>query len=538
MISDGVLPPPLLNGYSRDVRGGPPGGRAWVPLLAALAVMATRVSYALATGIFYEDAFITLRYARNLAEGQGMVFNAGERVLGTTTPLFALLLAPAGALAGDTGLMMAARALGILATGATVWLFFRLCRSARLPDAVPLGASVLLAVSYELVVASVAGMETMLIIGLMFAGLVLVVEGRPRAAGVALGLLVVGRVDGLLWVALVLAHVWWRERRPPIRAAIAFAGTLLPWAAFATVYFGTPLPHTLAAKMTAYAPLPVLAHARVAWQMMLSFEPGAQLLARGLDLLFVVGAVTALRWRMVLAVPAVACPLYVLALVAFAPHVMPWHHVPAAACYLLVAAHGALVIVRWAFASPGAPGKALRIALPAGLALVALGASVSRTVGSIAFNRRSMEAQRAVTQAAGAWIAASTPPDARVMAEPIGFLGFHSRRYIWDVVGMVSPVITDYRRRFPRENRWFWESLHDLRPDVVVLRDFERPQNRMFVHGRPLLPPEGLAWFDAHYRLDRTFAPPTPGPEGSVLVVYRRNVTPVSEIPAEKASKN
>ena len=46
-----------------------------------------------------DDAFITFRYARNLLGGLGFVFNAGERVLGTTTPLYTLLLA---ALAGLT----------------------------------------------------------------------------------------------------------------------------------------------------------------------------------------------------------------------------------------------------------------------------------------------------------------------------------------------------------------------------------------------------------------------------------------------------
>jgi hypothetical protein len=41
----------------------------------------------------YDDPFITFRYAENLARGLGFVYNSGERVLSTTTPLFALLLA-------------------------------------------------------------------------------------------------------------------------------------------------------------------------------------------------------------------------------------------------------------------------------------------------------------------------------------------------------------------------------------------------------------------------------------------------------------
>ena len=39
----------------------------------------------------YDDAFITLRYARNFAAGIGFVYQPGEWVLGTTSPGFGLM---------------------------------------------------------------------------------------------------------------------------------------------------------------------------------------------------------------------------------------------------------------------------------------------------------------------------------------------------------------------------------------------------------------------------------------------------------------
>ncbi len=36
-----------------------------------------------------DDAYITYRYSQNILEGHGLVYNPGERVLGTTTPLYA-----------------------------------------------------------------------------------------------------------------------------------------------------------------------------------------------------------------------------------------------------------------------------------------------------------------------------------------------------------------------------------------------------------------------------------------------------------------
>jgi hypothetical protein len=47
-----------------------------------------------------DDAYITYRYARNIATGVGFVYNAGERVLGTTTPAYTLLMAGLSRLSG------------------------------------------------------------------------------------------------------------------------------------------------------------------------------------------------------------------------------------------------------------------------------------------------------------------------------------------------------------------------------------------------------------------------------------------------------
>ena len=63
-----------------------------VPLIATLAIF-VRLLVAWKSHFTSEDFLITLRYAENLARGHGMVFNVGEPVLGTTTPLYTLFLA-------------------------------------------------------------------------------------------------------------------------------------------------------------------------------------------------------------------------------------------------------------------------------------------------------------------------------------------------------------------------------------------------------------------------------------------------------------
>ncbi|HEX2897515.1 MAG TPA: hypothetical protein VHP63_05640, partial [candidate division Zixibacteria bacterium] len=54
--------------------------------------VAARLVFHFLTGFTADDALITFRYAENLAAGNGFVYNLGERVLGTTTPLFTFLL--------------------------------------------------------------------------------------------------------------------------------------------------------------------------------------------------------------------------------------------------------------------------------------------------------------------------------------------------------------------------------------------------------------------------------------------------------------
>src|SRR3954468_6808806 len=68
-------------------------GIDWISLAwMALALIAARIIASLALPVF-DDAFITFRYARNLAAGNGFVYNPGEMVMGTTAPAFGLLTA-------------------------------------------------------------------------------------------------------------------------------------------------------------------------------------------------------------------------------------------------------------------------------------------------------------------------------------------------------------------------------------------------------------------------------------------------------------
>lgn len=233
------------------------------PRLVVLVLAAVRCAAALALGFHpFDDTFITFRYALNLARGQGFVYNAGERVLGTTTPLWALLLAGCRSL----GAPIPAVAFGaaVIADAASALLLLRLLLRLGFPRRVALGAAVLFLALFDDLTIARSGMETSLFILLALAALAALAEERLALAGLAAGLACLTRPEGLVLLPVWLAAGLVRWRRPAARrdvllGAVLLAITLGGWALFATLYFGSVVPQSIVAKASHVARDPSLA---------------------------------------------------------------------------------------------------------------------------------------------------------------------------------------------------------------------------------------------------------------------------------------
>ena len=227
--------------------------RYWPYLIAALA-LAARL---LPTPRTIDDAFITFRYARNLLAGAGFVYNPGERVLGTTTPLYTLLMAALARMSGSPNYPWLALVVNALADALTCLILIRLGERLSGRRTVGWAAGLLWAVSSMSVTFAIGGMETSVFILLLVLSADLYLAGRTRWAAFVSALMLLTRPDGVLFVGpLILDLIWRRAReRPrnvPWAEAAIFLVTLAPWAIFATLYFGSPIPHTIAAKSLAY----------------------------------------------------------------------------------------------------------------------------------------------------------------------------------------------------------------------------------------------------------------------------------------------
>jgi hypothetical protein len=214
----------------------------WVVYVAACVVF---------WGAFAEDAYIVARYAANLAEGHGLVYNLGERVNALTSPGHVFLLAPLQAATGRAvepyAFVMA------LLTAAAFW------RGVPKLFADPLRRQWFLcgALAFPpLVFWTVGGLETPLItlaaFGLLVAWIWPGLAARRRSAWVLAfaGAAMAARYDAILLVGppALFALYAGRKNAATWISGVAVAAALLGWLAFCATYFGGILPTSFYAK--------------------------------------------------------------------------------------------------------------------------------------------------------------------------------------------------------------------------------------------------------------------------------------------------
>lgn len=206
-----------------------------------------------------DDAFITFHYARNLADGNGLVFNPGEWVEGYTNFLWTAVLGGVGAVGID--IPMAGLFGNLAAFVLAVWLTGRVVR-AHGPDTPPgiPWAMIALCGSLGFTTFASSGLETMPAAALVVAG-VLVTGKRPLIGGLLFVLAAMTRPDHLLlWGCMglamasedVLAGSGNLFRRLNWKRYIAFTLPLVlvfvPYFLIRWKVYGDPFPNTYYAK--------------------------------------------------------------------------------------------------------------------------------------------------------------------------------------------------------------------------------------------------------------------------------------------------
>ena len=211
-------------------------------LLAAAAMTVTATLAVLLSRLTLDDAYITFRYARHLAEGYGLgAWNrTGAHVEGYSSLLWTLLLGGAAYLGVDV--RMASKVFGAAAALTVIAVLFR-----RADDRPAVLTGVFLALYLPLTFYAASGMEAVAFTSLV----TLVLTGPAQWQPIVAPLLVAMRPEGVLVAGIdVLALGWRRERRRWIVAtAIAGALTLAAITIHRWVTYGALAPNTYYAKV-------------------------------------------------------------------------------------------------------------------------------------------------------------------------------------------------------------------------------------------------------------------------------------------------
>ena len=439
-----------------------------------------------------EDFFITLRYADNLAKGYGFVFNAGERVLGTTTPLYTLWLT-FGILLHLNPIVLA-QVTGIIADLGTCYCLFRVGRALG-KEAVGLGAGLCVALAPVNLIWASKGMEAGVVALVGIAVWMFYLERKMVPAWGCAALLVLLRIDGFAVVMVLLVASMWRDRRVDGKGLLAFALLLLPWIVFAFSYFGSPIPVSLQAKLVVYGwgvqarfPnfLPLLKH--------LFANPFGAIIGVG-NLLFLRSLLQEKGAHRVLVFPLLTLLIHYAGMGLSKVFLFGWYFVPPTPFLYFFAVYGLSQLV---------PQKSLRIPAVAGVlsaSVVMGGFSVPRVAQTL---RSGQEEENRLRIPMGLWLKENAQKDDRVMLEPIGYVGYYSGLRMFDTVGLVSPEVLPYYRseiRSPYHELW-----QRFQPEWVLLRTGEAND---LAHFEASLPTSER--LEAHYQKRKEFGVPEGG---------------------------
>ncbi|RBY77809.1 hypothetical protein DQ238_14195 [Geodermatophilus sp. TF02-6] len=357
-------------------------------LIACGAAVVAAACFLVVRRSLIDDTYITLSYARNLAEHLHWGLTPFRTANSATSPLNVLVLGAAAFVVRDP--VWGLGVTFVLLSATQTWGLCRLAGLLRLPRAAAVGAAALLLLSPLML--SIVGMEMTLALTLLVWAVVATVEGRPVSFGVLTAALVLTRMDLLVFpLALWLGSRELRRRTVPVVATAVVVA--LPWYVFSWLALGALIPDTLVLKTSAtfaWGPW----HFASGWRLYLERFPVATLLSAVpalVGLAALVAWFAGRAWRVPrfaglgpVATVGVGGVAHAVAYSVLAPPPFHWYYAPSVGALTIVAAlaTGAVAVDRGA----GAAGAGVRsrwrprVVVPLGLAGLLLATDVAFVV--------------------------------------------------------------------------------------------------------------------------------------------------------------
>ncbi len=451
--------------------------QTWIGfLLLALFVVFIRAFLLTSTQFVADDALITYRYAENLAAGNGLVYNLGEKVLGTTTPLQTLLVTLAVIIGIPAKLF--GPSLNIFCDVLTSFLIVLLFRNHFNRPYFGFFVAFVYAVFPTPWIWSISGMEVSLYAVCLFSSIYFFLGKRFSLSFLFFGLAFLTRIDALvLMVAILMIAVFNREKigwRPWLVLGLVLA----PWILISTWYYGSPVPNSVIAKKVFYGELPAFRSAPFEIIQGFIFGGKTNLVSNLYSAVYMVPFVLLLLFSLIgigglfrLGRNYLILPLWMGGYIAFfivgQTHMHPWYFAPFYAIYIPVVGLGLLLV--WekigAWLKGSSFGKGLYKGLAVFILVVCTGIVVVEAKILTHYLAAYQKTENFLTDMAF-WVKDRTSNGDKVYYSDIGKLGYFSQRYILDSVGIVSPVVTKHYR-----NRDWIAPIEEVKPQIVLLAE-------------------------------------------------------------------
>jgi hypothetical protein len=460
----------------RDRALSQPHARVFVALL--LAALAVRLAFWLYTGRVWEDALTALTPARNAWEGFGLTHHASEpRVQCFTSPLGEAIMLMGEAVRQG---MLAVRISSLIATIPTLYYAYRI--SLLFGFGVPALGVLLAYLAFDQlqIFYGMAGMETQIATALALANAYYFLTSQWGKLGIALGLALLCRPEFVFWAPLVGIVLIFHDRRALLTVVTISAAIFLPWIAFATIYYGSPIPHTIVAKSLSFHWMP----GQHSWQLIRDYLPNwwgsfAPLKehAMGVQQLVPETAIRTFVAGVTILAGVGACSLVsqsrrtaaiVLLLVIFAAYrtesLMPiyssWYLVPFLALFFIFVAAGVELVHRhW-------PRTAVWVAV-----IVAVCYAAHMPLSFPRERNVQLYSEEAVRLEAGKRLDALMSATDTAVLEPLGYIGWAARnKTIYDSPGLGSKVST---AALLHTSANVWGLAAALRPTFLLMRRSE-----------------------------------------------------------------
>ncbi len=455
--------------------------------------------FALYTDRVWEDYYITFRSSKNLASGNGLVYNIGDRLHTFTSPLGVLIPAVCSFVTGnssDTAALWLFRGICAAAFGGAITLLVSLVRKLAWPAIASGLLAVMLLTDAKSLDFTINGMETaFMLLFLAYAFWAHLSPGTRQwqHLGAAWAGLMWTRPDSFIYVGLIAAGCWLfnqpertgGDRRQQLllflKAGLLTTAIYGPWLIWAGWYYGSPIPHTIVAKSAMTGEGEALKEfLQGIWQLPYLIWKGTTA-AEGSFLpayyMFptwpswnpffgrILGIIASLLWfvpRLRLECRVASFAYFVaISYLSFVPYFpFPWY-LPTTTLLAWVALGGAAgqlwqmnrAYLRWIVGAGGA------FAIVGGLLLTASAAKQAKAQQAYVEegNRRLI----------GEWLHDHAKPGDTVFMEPLGYIGYFSGLKTYDWPGMSSREVPEAAKLVGSD----WKDLIIyLRPNWLVLR--------------------------------------------------------------------